>query len=94
MFRENVLTKDDIIHRIASTMVPVAVDRWKAEDPKTKEAQFLQPFLKKHPAQGSPCIYSPDGIVLGGFQGFNDMAGRTKTLIEAALGPEITWIIR
>lgn len=83
MFRENVLTKDEIIDRIASTMIPVAVDRWKAEDPKTKEAQFLQPFLKKNPAKGSPCIYSPEGTVLGDFQGYD--FGRMKQVIDDAL---------
>ena len=83
MFRENVLTKDEIIDRIASTMVPVAVDRWKAEDPKTREAQFLQPFLKRNPAKGSPCIYSPEGKVLGEFHGF-DFA-RMKNVIDDAL---------
>jgi hypothetical protein len=79
------LTQDDIIDRIAATMVPVAVDRWKAEDPATKEARFLQPFLAKHPATGSPCIYAPDGKVLGGFQGYGDMAGRMRKLIDDAL---------
>ena len=83
MFRENVLTKDEIIDRIASTMIPVAVDRWKAEDPKTKEAAFLQPFLKKNPAKGSPCIYSPEGKVLGEFQGYD--FGRMKQVIDDAL---------
>ncbi len=83
MFRENVLTQDEIIDRIASTMVPVAVDRWKAEDAKTKEAQFLQPFLKKNPATGSPCIYSPEGKVLGGFKGYD--FGRMKQVIDDAL---------
>lgn len=90
MFRENVLTNDEIIDRIARTMVPVAVDRWKAEDPRTAEAHFLQPFLKRHPPQGSPCIYAPDGKVLGGFRGFDRMAARTKTMINdalAAFGP-------
>lgn len=85
MFRENVLTKDDIIERIAKTMVPIAVDRWKAEDPTTKEAEFLQPFLKKNPANGSPCIHAPDGKVLGAFKGYGDMAGRTRQLIDDAL---------
>jgi hypothetical protein len=85
MFRENVLTRDDIIDRIATTMVPIAVDTWRAEDPKTQESQFLQPFLKEHPAKGSPCIYSPEGTVLGAFQGYGDMAGKTRTLIENAL---------
>jgi len=83
MFRENVLTNDDVIERIASTMVPVAVDRWKAEDSKTREAQFLQPFLKRNGAQGSPCIFSPEGKVLGGFRGY-DFRQATK-LIENAL---------
>lgn len=85
MFRENVLTKDAIIDRIATTMIPIAVDRWMAEDPTTGEARFLQPFLQAHPPQGSPCIYSPDGQVLGAFKGYHDMAGRTKTLIDDAL---------
>lgn len=85
MFRENVLTRDDIIDRIRSTMVPVAVDRWKADDPDTREARFLQPFLEAHPPPGSPCIYSPDGRVLGGFRGFDDMAGRMRKVIEDAL---------
>jgi hypothetical protein len=85
MFRENVLTQDDIIDRIASTMVPVAVDRWKAEDPTTREAQFLRPFMKNHPAQGSPCIFAPDGRFLGGFHGYGDMAGRTRKLLDDAL---------
>ena len=83
MFRENVLTNDEIIDRIASTMVPVAVDRWKAEDPKTRESQFLQPLLKKNPANGSPCIYSPEGQVLGGFEGFD--FGRMRQVIDDAL---------
>ncbi len=83
MFRENILTNDEIIDRIATTMVPVAVDRWKAEDPKTKEAKFLQPFLKKNPAIGSPCIYSPEGKVLGGFEGFD--FGRMEQLIDDSL---------
>jgi len=83
MFRENVLTKDDIIDRIAKTMVPVAVDRWKAEDPKTKEGKFLQPFLKKLPANGSPCIFSPNGKVLGAFTGYD--FGRMKQIIEDSL---------
>ncbi len=83
MFRENVLTNDEIIDRIATTMVPVAVDRFKAEDPKTKEAKFLQPFLKKNPAKGSPCIYSPEGKVLGGFEGYD--FGRMKQLIDDSL---------
>ena len=83
MFRENVLTKDEMIERIASTMVPVAVDRWKADDPKTREAQFLQPFLKKNPPNGSPCIYSPEGKVLGDFQGYD--FGRMKQVIDDAL---------
>ena len=83
MFRENVLTQDDIIDRIAKTMVPVAVDRWKAEDPKTTEAKFLQPFLKKHPPTGSPGIYSPEGKVLGGFNGYD--FGRMKQIIDDSL---------
>jgi hypothetical protein len=83
MFRENILTDDEIIDRIASTMVPVAVDRVKAEDPKTKEAKFLQPFLKKNPAQGSPCIYSAEGKVLGAFQGYD--WGRMLPLINESL---------
>jgi len=85
MFRENVLTNDEIIDRIAGTMVPVAVDRWKAEDPRTAEARFLLPFLNQHPAEGSPCIYSPTGKVLGGFDGFNNMVPRMRTLIEESL---------
>lgn len=85
MFRENVLTRDEIIDRIGSTMIPVAVDRWKAEEPGTREAKFLQPFLEKNPPEGSPCIYSPEGKVLGGFRGYGDMAGRTRKLIEDAL---------
>jgi hypothetical protein len=85
MFRENVLTEDDVVDRIAATMVPVAVDRWKAEDRGTPEARFLQPFFARHPPQGSPCIYAPDGRVLGGFDGFHDMARRTRRMIDKAL---------
>ncbi len=83
MFRENVLTQEDIMDRIASTMVPVAVDRRKTEDPRTKEAQFLQPFLTKNAAKGSPCIYSPGGKVLGAFQGWD--FGRMQQVIDDAL---------
>ncbi len=83
MFRENILTQDAFIDRIASTMIPVAVDRRKTEDPRTMEAQFLQPLLKKNPAKGSPCIYSPEGKVLGGFEGWD--FGRMKQVIDDAL---------
>lgn len=86
MFRENVLTKDEIIERIASTMIPVAVDRRKIEDLTSKEARFLRPLLnQRNQEQGSPCIFSPEGKLLGCFVGFGDMAGQTKKLIEDTL---------
>ncbi len=90
MFRENVLTKEDIIDRIASTMIPVAVDARKVADLKSQEARFLRPLLQQRTQdQGSPCIFSPDGKLLGcfsdHFSGHGDMAGRTRKVIEGAL---------
>jgi hypothetical protein len=64
-------------------MVAVAVDREKAADPRTPEGQFLVPFLKRHPQQGSPCLYSPDGKALGGFRGYD--FGQAKKVIEDGL---------
>ena len=46
MFRENVLTQDEIIDRIASTMVPVALDYQKFENPRSKESQLLHLLMR------------------------------------------------
>src|SRR5687767_9553093 len=92
MFRENVLTQEAILARIASTMVPVALDYQKLEDPKSKEAQLLRPLMKQRNQEQGVWIFSPEGKALGGFVGFGDMAGQTKKVIEDALkafGPPV-----
>ena len=90
MFRENVLTRDEIIDRIAATMVPVALDYQQVLNPDTPEAKFLRPLLAQRDQDQGLWIFSPDGRVLGGFVGFGDMVGQTQKTIEdalAAFGP-------
>lgn len=85
MFRENVLTQDVIIERVASTMVPVALDYQKVLDSRSKEAQFLRPLMRQRNQQQGVWIFSPEGKALGGFEGFGDMVGQTRRIIEDAL---------
>ena len=87
MFRENVLVKEEIIERIAETMIPVAMDYQLIKRRRSKEARFLLPLLKtkKSDKQGV-WIFSPQGRVLGGgFSGFGNMVQKTKALVENAL---------
>jgi hypothetical protein len=85
MFRENVLTKPQIIDRITSTMVPVAVDFQKVQDTTSRESRFLKPMMEQRKQDQGVWIVSPDGKALGGFIGFGDMAGRMKQVIDDAL---------
>ncbi|HUG93160.1 MAG TPA: hypothetical protein VML55_20125 [Planctomycetaceae bacterium] len=85
MFRENVLTQDEIIDRIGSTMVPVALDYQTIRDPASRESRFLRPLMKQRKQEQGLWILTPEGQVLGGFAGFGDMVGQTKKVIEDAL---------
>lgn len=85
MFRENVLVKKDIIDRVSETMIPVALDYQKVLDRQTPEARFLLPLMKQRNQQQGLWIFSPAGKALGGFEGFGDMHGKTKRVIEDAL---------
>ncbi len=85
MFRENVLTHERIVDRISTTMVPVAVNYEKVQDPETKEARFLRPLMEQRRQDQGVWIITPDGKALGGFVGFGDMVARTERVIEDAL---------
>jgi hypothetical protein len=85
MFRENVLTQREIIDRIASTMVPVALDYQTLQDAKSPEAKLLLPLMTQRDQDQGVWIFAPDGKALGGFVGFGDMVGQTKDVIEGAL---------
>jgi len=85
MFRENVLTNDEIIDRISTTMIPVVVDYQKAQDPNTREGKFLLPLMKQRKQDQGVWIFSPEGKALGGFVGFGDMVAQTRKTIDDAL---------
>lgn len=85
MFRENVLTKPEIIERISETMIPVALNYEKVQDSTSAEAKFLQPLLAQRAQDQGVWIFSPAGKALGGFVGFGDMAGETRKVIDNAL---------
>ncbi|MCZ6765690.1 MAG: hypothetical protein O7D32_02030 [bacterium] len=87
MFRENVLVRDDIIERIAGTMIPLALDYQKVINRRSKESQFLLPLMKKKKGDKQGVwIFSPKGKVLGGpLSGFGNMVQKTKGLVENAL---------
>jgi hypothetical protein len=85
MFRENVLTSDLIIDRVAGTMVPVALDYQKLQDSGSKEAKLLLPLMKQRDQEQGVWIFAPDGKALGGFVGFGDMVGQTRRVIDDAL---------
>ena len=85
MFRENVLVKNDIIDRVSETMIPVALDYQKVLDRQTPEARFLLPLMQQRNQRQGLWIFSPQGKALGGFEGFGDMLGETRRVIEDAL---------
>lgn len=85
MFRENVLVKDEIIDRIAETMIPVALDYQKIEHRGSKEAQFLLPLMSQRGDKQGVWIFSPQGKTLGGFVGFGNMIQKTRDVIKNAL---------
>ncbi len=86
MFRENVLVRDDIIERIAGTMIPLALDYQKVINRRSEESRFLLPLMKKKGDKQGVWIFSPKGRVLGGpFSGFGNMVQKTKGLVENAL---------
>ena len=86
MFRENVLVKDEIIDRIADTMIPVALDYQKIMHRGSKEGQFLLPLMRQRGDKQGVWIFSPQGKALGGFVGFGNMVQKTKDVIDNALG--------
>lgn len=85
MFRENVLTSDLIIDRVATTMVPVALNYQTLQDPSSKEAKLLLPLMEQRDQEQGVWIFSPSGKALGGFSGFGDMVGQTRRTIDDAL---------
>lgn len=93
MFRENVLVNDQIIERIASSMIPIALDIQTAFDAESKQARLLQPMIRPGRPRGLSnerdqgiWILSPTGEVLAGpGVGFGDMIGETNDIIDQAL---------
>ena len=85
MFRENVLVNAKIINRVSETMIPVALDYQKVLDRQTRESRFLLPLMKQRNQEQGLWIFSPEGKSLGGFEGFGDMVGQMKRVIEGAL---------
>lgn len=85
MFRENVLVNEEIIQRIATTMVPIALDYEKIQDAQSPEARFLRPLMKQRNQEQGVWIFAPDGKALGGFIGFGDMVGKTKGALDSSL---------
>ncbi len=94
MFRESVLAQDEMIDRIARTMVPVAMDVQTVLNPDSKESLFLRPKIlpgkeraKINTAQAmGTWILSPGGEVLGRpFTGLEEMIPRTEEIVDRAL---------
>jgi hypothetical protein len=85
MFRENVLTRPEIADRIARTMVPISLNYERVLDSSSKESKFLAPLLRQRDQEQGVWIFYPDGRPLAGFEGFGDMAGRTRKMVEDAL---------
>ena len=85
MFRESVLVNEAVIERISTTMVPVALDYQKVQNPRTRESRFMRPLMKQRNQEQGVWIFSPDGKALGGMVGFGDMVGKTRRVIDNAL---------
>ena len=86
MFRENVLTKDDVINRISKAMVPVAVNYESVQKGNSPEARFVRRLLGAEGDRQGVYIFSPSGKMLASGVSFGDMRAKTHRMIDKALG--------
>ena len=85
MFRENVLVKNDVIKRISTTMVPVALNYQRVQDTKSPESRFLRPLIGSKGDRQGVYIFSPSGKKLGQGISFGNMKVKTLKMIAQAL---------
>ena len=86
MFRENVLTKDDVIDRISKTMVPVAINYERVQRGNSPEARFVRRLLGAEGDRQGVYIFSPSGRMLASGVSFGDMKAKTHRMIDKAFG--------